>query len=106
MKRTQETARHIEKPFIMQGGYPFMQMKPRVFKNLDEIYAGACDGMTYDQIKQTFSKEASCRAKDKLTYRYPRGTPQRQYLRSCCPSGRPVCPDCAPLLPLLFFRRR
>jgi len=30
----------------MQDGYPFTQMMPRVFKNLDEIYAGACDGMT------------------------------------------------------------
>jgi hypothetical protein len=30
----------------MQDGYPFKQMKKRVFKNLDEIYAGACDGMT------------------------------------------------------------
>jgi len=47
LKRSILTARHIKQSlFIMQDGYPFTQMMPRVFKNLDEIYAGACDGMT------------------------------------------------------------
>ena len=54
-------------------GYPWTQMKPRVWSNLDEIYAGACDGMTYEEIKERFPKEAGLRKKDKLTYRYPRG---------------------------------
>jgi hypothetical protein len=26
---------------MMQDGYPFKQMNPRVWKNLDEIYAGS-----------------------------------------------------------------
>jgi broad specificity phosphatase PhoE len=48
-------------------------MKPRVWPNLDEIYAGACDGMTYEEITEKYSVEAQCRAKDKLAYRFPRG---------------------------------
>lgn len=46
LKRTRQTARHIKQPAIMVDGYPWVQMKPRVWSNLDEIYAGACDGMT------------------------------------------------------------
>ena len=73
LKRTRHTARHITQPTIIVDGYPWTQMKPRVWSNLDEIYAGACDGMTYEEIKERFPKEAGLRKKDKLTYRYPRG---------------------------------
>mmetsp|Transcript_81677 Transcript_81677/g.159455 ORF Transcript_81677/g.159455 Transcript_81677/m.159455 type:complete len:574 (+) Transcript_81677:57-1778(+) len=73
LQRTQLTARHIPQTLIMQDGYPFKQMNPRVWKNLDEIYAGACDGMTYEEIEEQYSAEAKARAADKLTYRYPRG---------------------------------
>lgn len=41
LKRTRRTARHIANPTIMRDGYPWIQMKPRVWSNLDEIYAGA-----------------------------------------------------------------
>jgi hypothetical protein len=34
----------------MVDGYPWVQMKPRVWSNLDEIYAGACDGFTYPEV--------------------------------------------------------
>jgi broad specificity phosphatase PhoE len=73
LKRSQLTARHISHPILMVDGYPFIQMKPRVWPNLEEIYAGACDGMTYEEITEKYSVEAQCRAKDKLAYRFPRG---------------------------------
>jgi 6-phosphofructo-2-kinase / fructose-2,6-biphosphatase 3 len=33
---------------------------------------GACDGMTYEEIEQTFPEEFVRRENDKLAYRYPR----------------------------------
>lgn len=42
-------------------------------RNLDEIYAGVCDGMTYAEIEATFPEEFARRREDKLGYRYPRG---------------------------------
>ena len=35
--------------------------------------AGACDGMTYEEIEKAFPEEFDRREKDKLAYRYPRG---------------------------------
>jgi len=49
------------------------QMAPRVYRNLDEIFAGEYEGMTYDDIKRLHSDEASLRQMDKIGYRYPRG---------------------------------
>jgi 6-phosphofructo-2-kinase/fructose-2,6-biphosphatase len=40
---------------------------------LDEIDAGICDGMTYDEIAATLPDEYSARAANKLKYRYPHG---------------------------------
>ena len=42
-------------------------------RNLDELYAGMCDGMTYKEIEQVFPDEFARRQDDKLSYRYPRG---------------------------------
>ena len=42
-------------------------------KCLDDINAGICEGMTYSEIQQKFSKEYEERTLDKLNYRYPRG---------------------------------
>lgn len=47
--------------------------RPTAMKNLDEIDAGAFDGLTYEQIEQTAPAEAAARSADKLRYRYPRG---------------------------------
>ncbi|KAL6649748.1 hypothetical protein ACP70R_013972 [Stipagrostis hirtigluma subsp. patula] len=49
-------------------GFPKVQ-----WRALDEINAGVCDGMTYDEIKQNKPEEYESRRKDKLRYRYPRG---------------------------------
>ncbi|XP_071935609.1 6-phosphofructo-2-kinase/fructose-2,6-bisphosphatase-like isoform X2 [Coffea arabica] len=47
-------------------GFPKIQ-----WRALDEINAGVCDGMTYEEIKKNMPDES--RKKDKLRYRYPRG---------------------------------
>lgn len=48
-------------------------MSPRVLRNLDELYAGVCDGMTYAEIEEMYPEEYKMRKEDKLGYRYPRG---------------------------------
>ncbi|XP_052192041.1 LOW QUALITY PROTEIN: 6-phosphofructo-2-kinase/fructose-2,6-bisphosphatase-like [Diospyros lotus] len=49
-------------------GFPKIQ-----WRALDEINAGVCDGMTYEEIKKNMPEEYESRRKDKLRYRYPRG---------------------------------
>lgn len=51
----------------------WIQFKGRARRNLDELYAGVCDGLTYQEIKEKFPEEFSRRQENKLTYRYPRG---------------------------------
>jgi broad specificity phosphatase PhoE len=43
------------------------------FRALDEIDAGVCDGMTYEQIKEQMPDVYAARKADKFRYRYPRG---------------------------------
>ncbi|KAG0220493.1 6-phosphofructo-2-kinase-domain-containing protein [Mortierella sp. GBAus27b] len=38
---------------------------------LNEIYAGICEGLTYNQIEQRYPKEFQARRVNKLFYRYP-----------------------------------
>ena len=40
---------------------------------LDEIKAGAFDGLTYEEIERLHPREFELREKDKLRYRYPEG---------------------------------
>ncbi|XP_040993891.1 6-phosphofructo-2-kinase/fructose-2,6-bisphosphatase-like [Juglans microcarpa x Juglans regia] len=49
-------------------GFPKIQ-----WRALDEINAGVCDGMTYEEINKNMPEEYEARKKDKLRYRYPRG---------------------------------
>lgn len=51
----------------------WIQFKGRARRNLDELYAGVCDGLTYQEIKEKFPDEFARRQENKLTYRYPRG---------------------------------
>lgn len=60
LKRTIQTASHL----------PFPKLQ---WKALDEINAGACDGMTYEEIAENMPQEFAARKKDKLHYRYPEG---------------------------------
>ena len=43
------------------------------WKALDEVDAGVCDGMTYEAIAASMPDEYSARARNKFSYRYPRG---------------------------------
>lgn len=43
------------------------------WKQLDEIDAGICDGMTYEQVAEDMPEEYLARKHNKLHYRYPRG---------------------------------
>eukprot|EP01121_Diplochlamys_sp_Union-15-3_P020605 TRINITY_DN8068_c0_g1_i1.p1 TRINITY_DN8068_c0_g1~~TRINITY_DN8068_c0_g1_i1.p1 ORF type:complete len:311 (-),score=22.73 TRINITY_DN8068_c0_g1_i1:27-908(-) len=60
--RTIETARYIKTRY-----------HTRHVRILNEIYAGRCEGMTYEQIEKEMPKEFKARQKDKLRYRYPFG---------------------------------
>jgi 6-phosphofructo-2-kinase/fructose-2,6-biphosphatase len=60
LRRTIQTAAHL----------PYAKLR---WKALDEIDAGVCDGLTYEEIARRFPQEAAARARDKLRYRYPRG---------------------------------
>jgi len=73
--RTKQTAQFIERPIIQTGDYrgEWTQFVPREWRNLDEIYAGECDGMTYEDINFKYPEEFAERKCNKLAYRYPRG---------------------------------
>ena len=43
------------------------------WKPLNELDAGACDGLTYKEIQEKFPEEFALRDQDKYHYRYPRG---------------------------------
>ena len=46
---------------------------PRMWKALDEIDAGICDGMTYEEIRLKMPELHEARTADKFRFRYPRG---------------------------------
>ncbi|MED6123640.1 hypothetical protein PIB30_051051 [Stylosanthes scabra] len=52
---------------------PIVGLPKIQWRALDEIDAGVCDGMTYEEIKKNMPQEYEARKKDKLRYRYPRG---------------------------------
>jgi broad specificity phosphatase PhoE/predicted kinase len=60
LRRTLETAAGLERPTVR-------------WRALDEIDAGLCDGMTYDEIAERMPDEYAARQRDKFRYRYPRG---------------------------------
>jgi len=69
--RTIQTAANIEHPVIHDGDWE--QMSPRVYRNIDEIFAGDCEGMTPEEIVEKNPQAAYLRSMDKIGYRYPRG---------------------------------
>lgn len=78
LRRTKETTRFIEHKklnYIWDNGDKgdWIQFRPMARRNLDELYAGICDGMTYKEIEQAYPEEFARRQDDKLSYRYPRG---------------------------------
>jgi broad specificity phosphatase PhoE len=78
LRRTKETAKYIEHTTLQHtwdngDTGEWVQFRPMARRNLDELYAGICDGMTYKEIEQVYPEEFQYRQKDKLSYRYPRG---------------------------------
>ena len=61
LRRTVQTARPL-------AALPQVQ-----WRALDEIDAGACEGLTYEQVMERMPDEFNARQQDKLRYRYPRG---------------------------------
>jgi broad specificity phosphatase PhoE len=50
-----------------------LAVAPQTWRALDEIDAGVCDGMTYQEIREDMPDEFVARSRDKFRYRYPRG---------------------------------
>jgi broad specificity phosphatase PhoE len=78
LRRTQETAQFLQHDTISHtfdngDTLDWVQFRLQPRRNLDELYAGTCDGMTYKEIQQVFPEEFARRQADKLSYRYPRG---------------------------------
>ncbi|MDW8245945.1 MAG: 6-phosphofructo-2-kinase/fructose-2,6-bisphosphatase [Sandaracinaceae bacterium] len=68
LRRSIETARVLVRPFVE-------------WRALDEIDAGDCDGMTYEEIKRRLPAEYEARKQDKFEYRYPRGESYRDVIK-------------------------
>ncbi|KAH3901115.1 probable Fructose-2,6-bisphosphatase [Saccharomycodes ludwigii] len=62
--RTQETAQYL----------PYKQLQ---WKALDELDAGVCDGMTYEEIEKEFPEDFRARDENKYEYRYRGGESYR-----------------------------
>ncbi|XP_044161206.1 6-phosphofructo-2-kinase/fructose-2,6-bisphosphatase 1 isoform X3 [Bufo gargarizans] len=60
MKRTIQTAEALDVPYEQ-------------WKALNEIDAGVCEEMTYEEIQEHFPEEFALRDQDKYRYRYPKG---------------------------------
>lgn len=64
LRRTIQTAARLP--------YPKLQ-----WKALDELDAGVCDGMTYNEIEDQYPEDFINRDQDKFNYRYPGGESYR-----------------------------
>ena len=79
LRRTKETAQFIKHEKIQSFKWDngdeveWIQFQGRARRNLDELYAGVCDGLTYKEIEEKYPEEFARRQEDKLSYRYPRG---------------------------------
>lgn len=79
LRRTKETAQFIKREKVTTHKWDngdqveWIQFQGRERRNIDELYAGVCDGLTYSEIQEKYPDEFARRQEDKLTYRYPRG---------------------------------
>ncbi|EGG09789.1 uncharacterized protein MELLADRAFT_95280 [Melampsora larici-populina 98AG31] len=64
LKRTIQTAKHLPYPKL-------------TWKSLDELDAGVCDGMTYEEIEEHYPEDYAERDDDKFNYRYRGGESYR-----------------------------
>lgn len=86
MRRTNETAQYIAHPEVeFDDGHKWVQMSHRVYRNLDEIFAGEYEGLTYEEVACRHQDEAFLRKVDKIGYRYPRACRARACASACLP---------------------
>ncbi len=85
LRRTIETARPLVRPTVE-------------WRALDEIDAGDCDGMTYDEIQRRLPDEYEARESHKFDYRYPRGESYRDVIRRLEPVIVEIERERAPVL--------
>ena len=74
--RTIQTAALIPHPIVRgPDGTPnaWEEMSPRVYRNIDEIFAGDCEGLTPEEMEKAQPQTATLRKTDKIGFRYPRG---------------------------------
>ncbi|EPQ30366.1 uncharacterized protein PFL1_01892 [Pseudozyma flocculosa PF-1] len=64
LKRTGQTASFLPYPKL-------------AWKSLDELDAGVCDAMTYEEIEKYYPEDYACRDEDKFNYRYRGGESYR-----------------------------
>ncbi|CEI92106.1 Putative 6-phosphofructo-2-kinase/fructose-2, 6-biphosphatase [Rhizopus microsporus] len=64
LKRTIQTSQGLNYPKLSR-------------KALDELDAGVCDGMTYEEIEEKYPEDYACRDDDKFNYRYRGGESYR-----------------------------
>jgi len=64
LRRTIQTASYLPYPKL-------------TWKSLDELDAGVCDGMTYEEIEQAYPDDFANRDEDKFNYRYRGGESYR-----------------------------
>ncbi|TYJ53246.1 hypothetical protein B9479_006113 [Cryptococcus floricola] len=64
LQRTQQTA-------------SFLPFEKKTWKSLDELDAGVCDGMTYEEIEEKYPEDYESRDEDKFNYRYRGGESYR-----------------------------
>ena len=72
LRRTKQTATPLREK---------LGFKATEFSQLNEINAGVCDGLTYDELRRKMPEVFASRKKDKFGYRYPRG---ESYLDLIC----------------------
>lgn len=55
----------------------FLPFEHKTWKSLDELDAGVCDGMTYEEIEEKYPEDYEARDEDKFNYRYRGGESYR-----------------------------
>ncbi|VEU23679.1 DEKNAAC104951 [Brettanomyces naardenensis] len=58
----------------------FLPYPKKTWKALDELDAGSCDGLTYDEIAEQFPGDFKARDDNKFEYRYPGGESYRDVI--------------------------
>lgn len=54
-----------------------LPFEKKTWKSLDELDAGVCDGMTYEEIEEKYPEDYEARDDDKFNYRYRGGESYR-----------------------------